>query len=189
MEKLMVNRVNKIIIDNLQFKKYISNESIEKRIDELSKDLNFHYLNRKPLVIGILNGSIYFMMDILKKVDFEYSIDFIKASSYKGLNSEDLEVDKIFKKKYKNKRLLIIEDIIDTGKTINKIYKQLMDCDPKEIKIITLLDKNTKKRNINFEINLSGFEIIDKYVIGYGMDYNNLFRYLKDIYIQDEEEK
>ena len=126
------------------------------------------------------------MMDLLKRVNFKYEIDFIKASSYQGTKSMDLNLDSIESDKFKNKNILIVEDIIDTGKTMNKIYSDIQKCNPKDIKLITLLNKNTKNRNLQFEIDWIGFNIIDKYVIGYGMDYNNLFRYLKDVYIENE---
>ena len=121
-------------------------------------------------------------VDLLKKVDFEYEIDFIKASSYQGTKSMDLNLDKIESDKYKNKNILIVEDIIDTGKTMNKIYSDIQKCNPKDIKLITLLNKNTKNRNLQFEIDWIGFNIDEEFVVGYGMDINQKGRELENIY-------
>ena len=181
-----LSSTNKINCDNKVFNKYIEYPKIKSKINELAEKLNNHYSNKSPLVIGVLNGSIYFMMDILRKINFKYEIDFIMARSYKGTKRSKLNTNKIISRRYKNKDILVIEDIIDSGHTMNKIYKDLLSCKPKDIKVITLLNKNTKKRNILFDIDWVGFNIIDKSVIGYGMDYNNLFRYLKDIYIENE---
>ena len=177
---------NTIVCDDIVFKKYISNKNIEKELTKLSIHLNQYYYGKTPMVIGILNGSIYFMIDLLNKVNFKYEIDFIKSSSYKGTERQTLTLDKFSNTKFKNKEILIIEDIIDSGQTMNKIYQDLQTTNPKDIKIVSLLNKHTKKRKISFNIDWVGFNIVDKYVIGYGMDYNNLFRYLKDIYIKDE---
>ena len=180
------SNLKNIIINKINFKKYISSNEIEEEIIKLSMKLNKYYYGKRPTIIGILNGSIYFMMDLLKNIKFEYRIDFIKASSYKGTKSKKLSYDKILYEKFQGKDVLIVEDIIDTGKTMNNIYNDLLNCKPNDIKVISLLDKSYKQRQLTFSLDWIGFNIIDKYVIGYGMDYNNLFRYLKDIYIEDE---
>ena len=182
----MIDSSKELLIDSKVFIKYILEDEINGIVIKLSNELSEYYKDKSPLILGITNGCIYFMMDLLKKVDFQYEINFIKASSYKGTESMELSLDKIELDKFKNKNVLIIEDIIDTGKTMNKIYTDIIKCKPKDVKIITLLNKNTKNRDLQFQIDWIGFNIIDKYVIGYGMDFNNLFRYLKDIYIDDE---
>ena len=182
----MIDSSKELLIDSKVFIKYILEDEINGIVIKLSNELSEYYKDKSPLILGITNGCIYFMMDLLKKVDFQYEINFIKASSYKGTESMELSLDKIELDKFKNKNVLIIEDIIDTGKTMNKIYTDIIKCKPKDVKIITLLNKNTKNRDLQFQIDWIGFNIIDKYVIGYGMDFNNLFRYLKDIYIENE---
>ena len=181
-----IDKNNVIKHDGMIFKEYISSDKINARINDLAKELNIYYEDKEPILVGVLNGSIYFMMDIIKKLNFKYQIDFIKASSYKGTERMNLSTDLLLKEKYKYKDILIIEDIIDTGNTMNKIYKDMHECDISEFRVISLLNKQNKLRKILFTINWIGFNIIDKYVIGYGLDYNNLFRYLKDIYIEDE---
>ena len=179
---------DKIIIDDLIFEKYILENDVYKRNVELSKELNDFYKDKNPLVIGVLNGCIYFMMDILNLCDFDYSVDFIRAKSYRGMESAKLNIEYFSDKKLiKDKYILIVEDIIDSGKTISNIYKKLSTCKPKNIKIISLLSKVESVDEI--DIDWCGFKIENKYVIGYGLDYNNLFRNLKDIYKLNEEEK
>ena len=180
------NDTEDLFIDSKVFKKYLSSHKIHKIVIEISKELNEYYADKTPVIIGITNGCIYFMMDLLRKINFKYEINFINASSYRGTKSMVLTVDKINSIDFKGRNILVVEDIIDSGKTMNKIYEDILRCNPKDIKVITLLNKNTKHRNLKFKINWIGFNIPDKYVIGYGMDYNNLFRYLKDIYIENE---
>ena len=174
---------------NYKFKKIISNYDIKIRIKKLAKNINLEYIGKTPLVIGILNGSIYFMMDMLKEFRFNYEIDFIKIKSYKEvkINKSNL----IYKNNLdiKNKDIIIFEDIIDTGQTMNLLLNTLKYQEPKSIKIVTLLKKQTYKQFDERKISWYGFIIKDKYVIGYGLDINNLFRNLKDIYIQDEKKK
>ena len=172
---------NKII-----FNKYINREQINSRILELSKDLNKYYKNKNPLIIGVLNGCIYFMMDLLNNFNFNYTIDFIRARSYSGKKSGKLNLEVFNKSLYSNKNILLIEDIIDSGKTLHNICKKINLYKPKELKIITLLNKNKDDRDLSIKIDWHGFNIDRKYVIGYGLDYDNLFRYLKDIYIENE---
>ena len=176
---------DKMIIDNNTFVKYINKDQIKLRIEELSLSLTDYYKNKEPLVIGVLNGCIYFMMDLLKESSFNYSIEFIKAKSYIGMKSSKLSIDFSSIGNIEGKNILLVEDIIDTGKTISKIYKEIEDLKPADIKVATLLHKvEVNQSSVN--IDWCGFEIDDKFVIGYGLDYNSLFRNLKDIYKKDE---
>ena len=180
---------NSIEIDNMIFDKYISNEEIKDRLSSLCEELNSYYKNKEPMVIGVLNGCIYFMMDMLDSCTFSYTIDFIKAKSYKGMKSDKLSVDYFLSDAdFENKDILIVEDIIDSGKTMKYIYNKIKNCQPNDLKVITLLTK-VEKIGKDIEIDWSAFEIENKFVIGYGLDYNNLFRNLKDIYKLNEKEK
>ena len=172
---------DKLIIDDLVFKKYIDQQQIQDRVKDLTSSLNSYYKGKQPVVIGVLNGCIYFMMDLLKETTFDYSIEFIRAKSYVGMNSSTLSVDLFSSDNLKGKHVLIIEDIIDTGKTISKIYSKIKKLNPLDIKVATLLHKVDVNQS-TIKISWSGFNIDDKFVIGYGLDYNSLFRNLKDIY-------
>ena len=176
---------DKIIVGDLVFTKYIDQQSIQDRVKELTSSLNSYYEGKQPVVIGVLNGCIYFMMDLLKETTFDYSIEFIRAKSYIGMNSSKLSVDLFSNDNIKGKHVLIIEDIIDSGKTISKIYNKIKDLSPVDIQVATLLHKVDVNQS-SIKISWIGFDIDDKFVIGYGLDYNSLFRNLKDIYIKDE---
>ena len=133
---------DKIIIDDLIFEKYILENDVSQRNVELSKELNDFYKDKNPLVIGVLNGCIYFMMDILSLCDFDYSVDFIRAKSYKGMESTKLNIEYFSDKKLiENKYILIVEDIIDSGLTIEFLVKRLKGASPRSITIVTLLFK------------------------------------------------
>ena len=178
--------MDEILFNNKKFVTYITNGKIKNFINELSIDLNKNYKNKKILFIGILNGCGPFMEDLIKELDFDYAVDFIKLSSYVGQERGEIVFEK--KNKITNYELyddiIIIEDIIDSGSTIlflNEYFKNVIS----KIKIISLLVKNKTDKLCNWY----GFKIENKFVIGYGMDINNLFRELKDIYIEKDEEK
>jgi len=180
---------------NYIFKKYISHEEIISRIKDVSKYINEEYADiatlskEKPIFLGVLTGSIYFMMDMLKFIDFDYEIDFIKIKSYLDMKQKNVVFENMDINNYKNRNVIIIEDIIDSGNTIDLLYNKVMDSNPQKCSIVTLLKKKKIKNFDEDKIDFYGFEIKNKYVIGYGLDINNLFRNLKDIYIKDGEEK
>ena len=175
----------KINYDKSTFEVYINNQKIENRIREISNELNIDFKDKNPIFIGVLNGCIYFMMDLLKNVEFDYEIDFVKVKSYIGMKQYDISSSLLDFEYLKNKNVIIVEDIIDSGNTINFLYNEIMKNNPKSCTVITLLKKEKVKNFNNDKINYFGFEIKNKFVIGYGLDINNLFRNLKDIYIKN----
>ena len=175
----------KINYDKSTFEVYINNQKIENRIREISNELNIDFKDKNPIFIGVLNGCIYFMMDLLKNIEFDYEIDFVKVKSYIGMKQYDISSSLLDFEYLKNKNVIIVEDIIDSGNTINFLYNEIMQNNPKSCTIITLLKKEKVKNFDKDKINYFGFEIKNKFVIGYGLDINNLFRNLKDIYIKN----
>ena len=175
----------KINYDKSTFEVYINNQKIENRIREISNELNIDFKDKNPIFIGVLNGCIYFMMDLLKNIEFDYEIDFVKVKSYIGMKQYDISSSLLDFEYLKNKNIIIVEDIIDSGNTINFLYNEIMKNDPKSCTVITLLKKEKVKNFDKDKINYFGFEIKNKFVIGYGLDINNLFRNLKDIYIKN----
>jgi len=167
------------------FEKYITNSDILKKINELANEMNNDYKFKNPIFLGVLNGSIYFMMDLLKMIDFDYEIDFVKIKSYSGVTQGKLSFKYIDFNKFKDRNVIIVEDIIDSGRTIKLLYKKIFEFNPQSCQIITLLKKESIKHFDNRKIDHFCFEIKNKYVIGYGLDINNLFRNLKDIYIKN----
>ena len=169
---------------NHNFKKYLTENNIIERTNELAEILNKSYKGKNPIIVGVLNGCIFFMMDLLKKCNFDYEISFISAKSYKGNKRGKLSVEEI-DESFRDRDIIIVEDIIDSGHTIKEIYSRFSSMNPISLKVITLLNKNIAK-DIDMIDCLTAFDIENKFVIGYGLDYNNLFRNLKDIYIDNE---
>ena len=177
---------NNIICNNHVFKKYISNDDIIKKIQSVAIDINNNYSNKNPIFLGVLKGSIYFMMDLLKYINFNYEIDFVKINSYSGMHQNEITYENINFNNFKNRNIIIIEDVIDSGNTINLLFDKIKKYKPESCSVITLLKKENIKYFNQRKINYFCFEIKNKYVIGYGLDINNLFRNLKDIYIKDD---
>ena len=177
---------NLIIHDNCHFIKYISEDSIKERIVEISSEMNIKYFKKKPFIICVLNGAVYFTMDLIKYFDFNYKIDFIKIKSYVDMNRGEISSETFNFKNLINEDVIIIEDIIDSGKTLEFLVKEMELFKFRSLSIVTLLKRKNINKINNKDIDWYGFEIKDKYVIGYGLDINNLFRNLKDIYIKDE---
>ena len=169
---------------NHNFKKYLTENDIFERINELAEILNKSYKGKNPIIVGVLNGCVFFMMDLLKKCNFDYEISFISAKSYKGNKRGKLSVEEV-DESFCDRDIIIVEDIIDSGHTIKEIYSRFSSMNPISLKVITLLNKNIAK-DIDMIDCLTAFDIENKFVIGYGLDYNNLFRNLKDIYIDNE---
>ena len=173
--------MDEIRYKNFIFEKYISYYDILKKCELIAEDINRRYKNERLVFIGVLNGCFPFMSSLLKFIECDYSFYFIKLSSYAGVKSGKINFELSIKKQdvFSN-NIIIVEDIIDTGKSINYIKEYLNAFDAKDIKIVSLLVKDSS-------IKLSdwfGFKIDDKFVIGYGMDLNDKFRNLKDIYIR-----
>jgi len=171
-----------IKVHDKSFETYLSEETIQHRINELAALINRDYSISKPLFIAVLNGSFMFASDLFKQLTIDAELCFIKLASYKGLKSSGNVVtsigleDDIF-----GRDVIIVEDIVDTGKTLHNFLPKLIHQQPKSLKIITLLHKSEATE---FPINLDyvGFEIPNKFVVGYGLDYNGLGRNLKEIY-------
>lgn len=172
-----------------KFELAITGEKIQTVIRDMADELNAELSGKDVVFVGILNGSFMFVADLFKRIDFPATISFIKVSSYEGTQSSGkitqvlgLDVD------IKDKTVVILEDIIDTGNTMKDIVKQMKAFGPKEVKIATLLFK-PDAFNDRFHIHYIGLEIPNQFIVGYGLDYNGLGRNKRDIYslISDEE--
>lgn len=157
----------------------ISREKVEERIKELAKEIEKDYAGKNLVCVGLLKGSVMFMSDIIKCIDLDLRIDFMKVSSYGGgTNStgvvkilKDVDVD------LAGKDVLIIEDIIDTGLTILNVKDFLNKKNPNSVKVCTLLDKPSR-RVVEVKGEYVGFEIPDEFVVGYGLDLDEKYRNL-----------
>lgn len=156
----------------------ISEEDIKKRVDELANELNERYKGKEVLVVCVLSGSVMFYADLVRKLEFPVELNFLKVSSYgAGSVSGDLRVVMDLKCNIKNRNVLIVEDIVDSGNTIKKIKEMLLSRGPEELKICALLDKPSR-RTCDISADFVGFEIPDEFVVGYGLDYDERFRQL-----------
>jgi len=174
-------KITKIL--DKEFIPYLSSEEILVRTKEIAKKLNHSLKGKDPIFIGILNGSFMFASDLYKEITVPSQISFLKLASYQGISSTENIKELIgINENIKNKTLVIIEDIVDTGNTLDNIIKQLKKHEPQEIIIVTLLFK-PKAYKKNFKIHHYAFEIPNKFIIGYGLDYNGYGRNLKDILI------
>ncbi|WP_410208596.1 hypoxanthine phosphoribosyltransferase [Fusobacterium sp.] len=159
-------------------KTLLTRETVENRIKELAKEIEKDYKGKELLVIGLLKGSVVFMTDLIKEMDLPLVIDFMSVSSYSGTTStgvikilKDTDID------VKGKDVLIVEDIIDTGLTLSRVKKMLIERGTKTLKICTLLDKPSR-RTVDMKGDYVGFEIPDEFVVGYGLDYDQHHRNL-----------
>ena len=171
-----------IKVHDKSFEIYLSEDKIQNRVSEMAASINKDYAGRRPLFIAILNGSFMFASDLFKHLDIEAELCFIKLASYKGMKSSGnvitsigLEVD-LF-----GKEVIIIEDIVDTGKTLHNFLPKLLHQQPKSLKIASLLHK-PEATEYPLTLDYVGFEIPNKFVVGYGLDYDGLGRNLKEIY-------
>ncbi len=156
----------------------ISEQEVAQRIRELGQQITEHYQGSSDLVlVGLLRGSFVFMADLARQIHLTHQVDFMTASSYGNSmqSSRDVRILKDLDDDIKGKDVLLVEDIIDTGNTLNKVKEILALREPKSIRICTLLDKPTR-REVDVEVNWVGFEIPDEFVVG--IDYAQKYRHL-----------
>ena len=168
---------------NTELSMYLSKDDINNRLKEMANQLSEKYCDECPVIIGILNGSFVFMADLIRKIDFECEIDFMKVNSYVGKEtSGKVQLEKDININIENRRVIIVEDIIDSGLTMDYLHKHISAYNPKDITIVTLLSKNNNY-TLNFNIDIVGFEITSEFVVGYGLDLDQRFRQLDSLYM------
>ena len=163
-----------------KIKVLIEKENLEKRIDELALKIQNDYLNKDILVICILKGSLFFTVDLTKRINnHQLEIDFMRISSYGDelISSGNINIIKDLESDINGRNVLIVEDIIDSGNTLYYLKDILEKRNPKSLKICTLLDKKSRRVK-NIVPDYIGFEIENKFVVGYGLDYKDCFRNL-----------
>lgn len=171
-----------IKVHDKSFDIYLSEETIQKRVKELANQINTDYAGKRPLFIAILNGSFMFAADLFKNLTIEAEICFIKLASYKGMKSSGNVVTSIgLEDDLFGKEVIIVEDIVDTGKTLHNFLPKLGHQQPKSMRIATLLHK-AEATIFRLDPDYVGFVIPNKFVVGYGLDYDGLGRNLKEIY-------
>lgn len=167
----------------------VSEEQIVERCKELGKTISDYYRDYKqfPVLVAILKGSIPFLSELMKHIDLNIEIDFMDVSSYEGTESiGDVRIIKDLDRSIKEMPILLVEDIVDTGRTIKEVGKLLQNKGASEVKIVTLLDKPSR-RVIDIEADFIGFEIPNEFVIGFGLDFNEKYRNLPYVGVLKDE--
>lgn len=174
--------MNQVQLKDKKFSLFIEEEKILASIVALAEKINIDYKDRKPLFIGVLNGSFMFASDLLKNIDLDCEISFIKVSSYEGTASTGKVSDLIgLNQDITGRDVIIIEDIVDTGNTIENINKSILEKKPASVKFATLLLKpDVYKKDI--KLDYVAITIANDFIVGYGLDYDGLGRNLRDIY-------
>ena len=171
-----------IKLHDKEFEIYISEAEIQKKVKEIAGKINNEYKDLNPLFISILNGSFMFAADLFKQLQIDSEICFIKLASYKGMKSSGHIITAIgLDQDLYNRHVIIIEDIVDTGKTLDVFLPKLHHQQPASLKIAALLHKPEATEK-PITIDYLGFSIPNKFVVGYGLDYDGLGRNLKEIY-------
>lgn len=157
----------------------VSEDSIRKRVAELGEEISRHYENEELVLIWIINGALLFSADLIRHITIPVKIDCIRVSSYKGNTkpvSEPLIVNDL-NLNIEGQSVLLIDDILDTGKTLLRVVEELKKLEPKSIESCVLLDKQTDRPSIETP-KYVGFEIADQFVVGYGLDFAERYRHL-----------
>lgn len=171
-----------IQIKDKKFEPYLSAKEIDKAVTAVAEKINKDFKGEKVLFLAILNGSFMFASDLLKKIDLECEISFVKVASYSGTSSTG-KVKKLIglMQSLEGRNVIVIEDIIDTGNTLDKLLPTLEAEEPKSLKLCSLLFK-PEAFKADFDIHYIGKEIPNKFILGYGLDYDEMGRNLADIY-------
>ncbi len=171
-----------IQVHDKKFRTYISAETIQQRVKELAEKINERFAEEKPIFLAILNGSFMFASDLMKQVSIPCEISFVKLASYQGTQSTGqvktlvgLDIN------IKDRTVIIVEDIVDTGKTLNEFLPVLKGFQPKEIFISALLFKPAALKH-DIKVHYSCFEVPNDFLVGYGLDYDGYGRNLPAIY-------
>ncbi len=174
-------------VGNEKFIPLITEDDIRKRITELAEEISDEYKGKLPIFIGILNGSFIFMSDLIKEIGIKCEIDFFKLSSYGDakISSGEVKMLKELNADITDRHVIIVEDIVDSGLSISYIEKLMGTRKPASLKVASLL---VKPDSIKYDIKIDyiGFNIEDKFVIGYGLDYAQKFRNLRSIYVLED---
>lgn len=163
-----------------------SEEQLIKRSKELGEQITKDFYGEEVLLVGILRGSILFFADVMRNIDLDCKIDFVGVKSYEGTVSKELKITKDLSEDIEGKNVILVEDILDTGKTLAYIKKELAKRNPKKISICTLLDKKIEKSE-EVKAQYVGFEVDNVFVVGYGLDYSQKYRNLPYIGVIKEE--
>lgn len=166
----------------------VSHDQIVERSMELAQEIKVAYMDKKPpLLVALLKGSVPFLAELMKHLELDIEVDFMDVSSYEGTESVgDVRILKDLDQSIKEDNILLVEDIVDTGKTLEQVSKLLHNKGAADVKIVTLLDK-PGRRIVDVTADFIGFEIPNEFVVGFGLDYNEKYRNLPYVGILKDE--
>ena len=175
-----------IKIKDLSFKPFINEDELQPLIKKVANQINKEYAGKSPLFLGVLNGSFMFMSDLIKSIDLECLVSFVKLASYEGTESKGAVNELIgLNESLEGRDVIIVEDIVDTGNTLEKLYQIILEKNPKSLKIATLLYKPEAYKK-GFNIDFVAKEIPNNFVVGFGLDYDGYGRNLPSIYVLNQ---
>ena len=173
-------------VDDKEFKEYVSERELDAIIQRLAEDIKIDYQGKNPFFLLMLNGAFIFAADLLRRFDDSVEMGFVRYTSYSGLSSTgEVKSDISIPKQVQGRDVIVIEDIIDTGCTMQRFLPELRKSRPKSVAIVALLSK-PEVLNGKVKIDYVGKEIKNEFVVGYGLDYNGAGRNLKSIYVLSE---
>lgn len=163
-----------------EVKVLIDEEKLHKRVDEIAAQIESEYKGKEIILICILKGSVFFTVDLAKRINGDVKIEFIRVSSYnEGTESSgEIKMKLDLKDSIQGKDVIVVEDIIDTGRTLSYLIKYLKMKKPNSLKLCALLDKPERRIKKDVKVDYTGFQIPDKFVVGYGLDVNEKYRNL-----------
>lgn len=174
-------------MEDLKKRVLFSREAIDERVREMAAEISRDYQGKEPIVIGVLKGAFIFMADLIRNLSIPCVIDFVRVASYgeSAVSSGKITVTKDVETSLKGKDVLLVEDIIDTGITLDFLEKRLREKDLRSLRVCALIDKK-HRREVEFHADYVGFDLSEGFVVGYGLDFNEKARYLADIYVIEE---
>lgn len=171
------------MLDEKNFTKYLNRHEIDAAVQSIANRINTDYDGKKVVLVGVLKGAIVFMADLVRHLKIDAEVEFVRLSSYgkARTSSGTVTILKDIQADIRGKHVLIIEEIIDSGRTLKFLYERLLSSGPASVEIVTLLDK-ASKRVVDVPVKYIGREIDDQFLIGYGLDLEEYCRNLPDIY-------
>ena len=169
-----------------RIKVLLSEEEVDRRIQEIGEQISRDYEGKQVHLVCVLKGGSFFMCELAKRITVPVSLDFMSVSSY-GSSTKSSGVVKIVKdldEPLKDKEVIVVEDVVDSGRTLSYLLEMLRDRGPRSLRLCTLLDK-PDRRVVDVDVDYTGFQIPDKFVVGYGLDYDQRYRNLPSIGVAD----
>ena len=184
----LVHDEQTVIIRGERFRKYLTAETLRSRIEEMGAELTEEYGDKKPILIGVLNGAFMFLADLMRAMKIDCEMDFLKLSSYgeEKISSGEVKELKSIDADIEGRHVIVVEDIVDTGLSMQYLLDRLSQENPASLKTATLLHKYEATK-VEVRLDFVGFRIRNLFVVGYGLDYGQIGRNLADIYVLEEQ--